>query len=86
MDWKKAGLYAGIFALGGAAFAAASSGLGRRAGVSAVRKGIKLKNCVAYSVGSVRENFEDIVAEAKSEDEAGICCCIPEETDNPETE
>jgi hypothetical protein len=79
MDWKKAGLYAGIFALGGAAFAAASSGLGRRACVSVVRKGIKLKDCVAYSIDSAKEGFEDIVAEAKAEGEAGTCCCIPEE-------
>ncbi|MDR1021609.1 MAG: hypothetical protein LBL73_12675 [Synergistaceae bacterium] len=79
MDWKKAGLYAGIFALGGAAFAAASSGLGRRAAVSVVRKGLKLKESVAYTVGSAKEGFEDIVAEAKAGDEAA-CCCIPEET------
>lgn len=80
MDWKRAGLYAGIFALGGAAYAAASSGLGRRAAVSVVRKGIKLKECVAYSVGSAKEGFEDIVAEAKA-GEGAACCCIPEENE-----
>ncbi|MDR1515455.1 MAG: hypothetical protein LBS45_07165 [Synergistaceae bacterium] len=79
MDWKKAGLYAGIFALGGAAFAVASSGLGRRACVSLVRKGIKLKECAAYTVGAAKEGIEDIVAEAHAEDE-GCCCCVPEET------
>jgi hypothetical protein len=79
MDWKKAGLYAGIFALGGAAFAVASSGLGRKASVSIVRKGLKLKECVAYAVGSAKEGFEDIVAEAKADGES-CCCCVPEET------
>lgn len=79
MDWKRVGLYAGIFALGGATFAAASSGLGRRAAVSVVRKGLKLKECVAYTVGTAKEGIEDIVAEAKAGDEA-VCCCIPEDT------
>jgi hypothetical protein len=75
MDWKKAGVFAATFALGGAAYAIATSGLGRRACVNLVGKGIKLKECVAYSIESIKEGVEDIVAEAKELDGPSVCTC-----------
>jgi hypothetical protein len=80
MDWKKIGLYAAAFALGGATYAVTTSGLGRKACVGLARKGIKLRECVAYSLESAKEGLEDIVAEAKAEEERGTCCNTAENT------
>jgi hypothetical protein len=79
MNWKKIGLYAAAFALGGATYAVTTSGLGRKTCVGLVRKGLKLKGCVAYSLGSAKEGLEDIVAEAKAGEECG-CCDTAENT------
>lgn len=64
------------FVLGGAACALATSGTGRKICVSLVNKGIKLKETVAYSLESMKENLDDIIAEAKEMDS---CCCGCEE-------
>ena len=37
-----------------------------------MNKGIKLKETVAYSLESMKENVDDIIAEAKEMDS---CCC-----------
>lgn len=71
---KKAALIAAGFALGGAVCAAASGGRGRRACVSLVNKAIKLKETVGYSLESMKESVDDIVAEAKAMDEGDECC------------
>lgn len=69
---KRIGILAAGFVLGGAAYAALSSETGRRVCISLVNKGIKLKETVAYSLESMRENVDDIIAEAKEMDS---CCC-----------
>ena len=73
-DAKKAAILAGSFFLGGAAYAALTSGCGRRACVSLVSKGIKLKNSVAYSLAVAKEGVDDIIAEAKDLS-SGDCVC-----------
>jgi hypothetical protein len=80
MNWRNIGLFAVTFALGGAAYAAVTSGSGRRSAVALVSKGIKLKDCVASSLESAKESLEDIVAEAREQNGAAVCsCCIPDE-------
>ena len=76
MGMKRVALIAAGFVLGGATYAAVSSGAGRRACVSLVNKAIKLKETVAYSLESMKEGMDDIVAEAKAldDDEAGCSC------------
>ena len=71
---KRAALIAAGFVLGGATYAAVSSGAGRRACVSLVNKAIKLKETVAYSLESMKEGMDDIVAEAKAMDEGDEGC------------
>lgn len=74
---KRAALIAAGFVLGGATVAAVHSGCGRKACVSLVNKALKLKGTVAYSLESMKENFDDIVAEAKTMDdeESAPCTC-----------
>ncbi|MDL2264249.1 DUF6110 family protein [Synergistaceae bacterium OttesenSCG-928-I11] len=79
---KRAALIAAGFVLGGAAFAAINSGKARKGCVSLVNKAIKLKESVAYSLESMKENVDDIVAEAKAmddEDAPACCSCGAEE-------
>jgi predicted Fe-Mo cluster-binding NifX family protein len=79
IDAKKAAILAASFFLGGAAYAAITSGVGRRACVSLVSKGIKLKNGVACSLAVAKENVDDIIAEAKELSSEGCCCGCEEE-------
>lgn len=79
---KKAALIAAGFVLGGATFAAIGSGKARKACVSLTNKAIKLKESVAYSLESMKEGVDDIVAEAKAMDdgdESAVCTCASEE-------
>ncbi|MDR3355511.1 MAG: hypothetical protein LBO21_10760 [Synergistaceae bacterium] len=78
-DTKKAAILAAGFFLGGAAYAALTSGCGRRACVSLVSKGIKLKNSVAYSLSLAKEGVDDIIAEAKDLSSEGCSCGCEEE-------
>ena len=71
---KRAALIAAGFVLGGATYVAVSSGAGRRACVSLVNKAIKLKETVAYSLESMKEGVDDIVAEAKAMDDVDEGC------------
>jgi hypothetical protein len=77
IDGKKAAILAASFFLGGAEYAAVTSGAGRRSCVSLVGKGIKLKNRVAYSLATAKEGIDDIIAEAKENN--GEKCCRRED-------
>ncbi|MDR3255977.1 MAG: DUF6110 family protein [Synergistaceae bacterium] len=79
MDWKKVGILAGTFVLGGAAYAFASSRCGRRSFVRLVNKGIRLKDGVACAAESLKEGLDDIVAEAREIDGPAVCSCEIEE-------
>ena len=82
MGMKRAAIFAAGIVVGGAACAAVRSGAARKACISLVNKAIKLKEIVAYSLESAKENMDDIVAEAKAmdtEDEACGCGCDKEE-------
>jgi hypothetical protein len=77
---KNAALVAAGFVLGGVAFAAVNSGSARKGCVSLVNKAIKLKEGVAYSLESMKEGVDDIVADAKAmDDESTACTCAAEE-------
>ena len=75
---ERAFLIAAGFFLGGATYAALRSGAARKTAVGLVNKGIKLKEGVACSVEAMKENFSDIVAEAKEME--GCCCCESKES------
>ncbi|MDR1481274.1 MAG: hypothetical protein LBI74_01465 [Synergistaceae bacterium] len=77
-DAKKAAILAAGFFLGGTAYAAITSGTGRRACVSLVSKGLKLKNSVACSLALAKEGVDDIIAEAKDMS-SNSCKCGCEE-------
>ncbi|MDR3331707.1 MAG: hypothetical protein LBT08_03680 [Synergistaceae bacterium] len=80
IDAKKAAILAATFFLGGAAYAAVTSSVGRRVCVSLVGKGLKLKDGVACSLVTAKENIDDIVAEARQQNDGSCCDC--EETGN----
>lgn len=75
---ERAALLAIGFFLGGATYAALRSNTAHKVAVGLVNKGIKLKEGVACSVETMKENFSDIVAEAK-EMEGCHCGCGSDE-------
>ena len=83
--FKRLGFFAAGFLLSKALSASSEQGSPeRRTAINLVSKGLKLKDSMVYSLSAVRENVEDIVAEARALEETSagtecteVCTAVP---------